>query len=167
VGKEAAGEGPASQPLRVVFDSQARLPLESQLLGTLEQAPVLVVASQEADPDRLAALREAGAETLIASGATPAERIASALADLGRRQIASLFLEGGATLAASFAAADQVDEARVFVAPVLVGGSGAARADDAEGADTAVTGPARHDALFSTSETVGDDVLITARFKEW
>src|SRR5215218_3964318 len=38
----------ARQPIRVIFDSQARLPLESQLLQTLDQAPVLVVASSDA-----------------------------------------------------------------------------------------------------------------------
>ena len=178
--EEAAGGDPTGQPLRVVFDSRARLPLDSQLLRTLEQAPVLIAASQEADPDRLAALREAGAETLVAAGATAAERIASVLADLGRRQITSLFLEGGATLASSFIAADQVDEARTFVAPVLLGSTGDSRAGGAAAGDphgggqvsehmgdTAVTGPARRDALSSTSETVGDDVLIKARFKEW
>jgi diaminohydroxyphosphoribosylaminopyrimidine deaminase/5-amino-6-(5-phosphoribosylamino)uracil reductase len=176
----ARGEGAAAegQPLRVVFDSRARLPLDSQLLCTIEQAPVLVVASQEADPDRLAALRDAGAETLIAGGATPAERIASALADLGRRQVTSLFLEGGATLAASFTAADQIDEARVFVAPVLLGGaaptgdvgSGGSRTETssppADPPDP-TTGPVRLAALSSQVGQVGDDVLITARFKEW
>ena len=40
----------ARQPLRVVFDSQARLPLDSQLLATLDQSPVLVVAAPERRP---------------------------------------------------------------------------------------------------------------------
>ena len=48
------------QPIRVVFDRQARLPLDSQLLQTLDQSPVLVVVSQDADPDRLAALARRG-----------------------------------------------------------------------------------------------------------
>ena len=113
----------ARQPLRVVFDSRARLPLDSQLLATLDQSPVLVVTSPDADPSRVSALRDAGAEILVASGAAPADRIASALADLGRRDITSLFLEGGRTLAAAFAAAGQVDESRTFVAPMLLGSS--------------------------------------------
>src|SRR3954464_4059920 len=41
----------ARQPLRVVFDSQARLPIESQLLQTLDQAPVLVMAAPGAPSD--------------------------------------------------------------------------------------------------------------------
>ena len=47
-----------------------------------------------------------------------------ALAELGRREINSVLLEGGATLAASFLAAGEIDELRLFVAPVLLGGSG-------------------------------------------
>ena len=149
------------QPLRVVFDSQARLPLDSQLLGTLDESPVLVVAAQEAEGTRLAALRDAGAEVLLAGGSTPAERIASALADLGRRELTSLFLEGGATLAAAFTASGQVDEARTFVAPILLGEVVARTGGDP------TTGPVRLAALSSEVESVGDDVLITARFKEW
>jgi diaminohydroxyphosphoribosylaminopyrimidine deaminase/5-amino-6-(5-phosphoribosylamino)uracil reductase len=124
------------QPLRVVFDRGARLPLESQLLRTLGQVPALVVVGPEADA---AGLREAGAEVLIAGG------IAAALAELGRRGITSLFLEGGPTLAAAFVDADEVDEARVFVAPILLGGS------------------KRIDAADPSAE----DTLIKTRLKEW
>ncbi|MDQ3725646.1 MAG: bifunctional diaminohydroxyphosphoribosylaminopyrimidine deaminase/5-amino-6-(5-phosphoribosylamino)uracil reductase RibD, partial [Actinomycetota bacterium] len=54
----------ARQPKRVIFDSQARLPLDSQLLATLDQAPVLVVTAPDAPSDRIDALRNAGAETI-------------------------------------------------------------------------------------------------------
>jgi len=48
----------ARQPKRVVFDSQARLPLHSQLLATLDQAPVLVITAPGAPADRTTALKE-------------------------------------------------------------------------------------------------------------
>jgi diaminohydroxyphosphoribosylaminopyrimidine deaminase / 5-amino-6-(5-phosphoribosylamino)uracil reductase len=153
--------GGVRQPLRVVFDSQARLPLDSQLLTTLDEAPVLVVASADADASHVIALREAGAEVLIADGASPADRIHAALADLGRREITSLFLEGGKTLASAFLDAGAIDEVRTFVAPVLLGSGGRA------GVPLTPTPPARATALQSGVETVGDDLLITARFKEW
>jgi diaminohydroxyphosphoribosylaminopyrimidine deaminase/5-amino-6-(5-phosphoribosylamino)uracil reductase len=161
------------QPVRVVFDRHARLPLDSQLLLTLDQSSVLVVVAPEADAS---ALREAGAEVVVADGIDPA------LAEVGRRGITSLFLEGGQTLAAAFRAADQLDETKTFVAPTLLGvGPDAARAGGAVGGPApedalataggggspAVTGPARRDALSHAVEPVGDDVLITARFKEW
>jgi diaminohydroxyphosphoribosylaminopyrimidine deaminase/5-amino-6-(5-phosphoribosylamino)uracil reductase len=151
----------ARQPIRVVFDSQARLPLDSQLLRTLDRSPVLVITSPEASSSRTVALREAGAEIAVASGSTSADRIGAALADLGRRNVASLFLEGGPTLAAAFVDAGQIDEARTFIAPVLLG------ADPEAPAAPPATGPARQVPLSSDVETIGDDVLITARFKEW
>ncbi len=126
----------ARQPLRVVFDRQARLPLDSQLLRTLDESPVIVVVSPAADAS---ALREAGAEVIVAAG------IPAALAELGRRGITSLFLEGGRILATAFADAGEIDEARVFVAPVLLAGSERVEAVDPGANDT----------------------LIETRFREW
>lgn len=129
----------ACQPIRVVFDRQARLPLDSQLLRTRDESPVLAIVSQDADPDRIGGLKNAGAEIVVADG------IDAALSDLGRRGITSLFLEGGRTLAAAFMSADQIDEARVFVAPILLAGDERLNALDAD----------------------ADDTLIATRFKEW
>lgn len=127
-----------SQPRRVVFDRQARLPLDSQLLRTLDTAPVTVVVSPAADPDRVAALRDVNADVLTV------DTIDAALSELGRRGVSSLFLEGGRTLAAAFAEADQIDEARIFVAPILLGG----------GRRTSV-------------DPGAEDTLVETRFKEW
>jgi diaminohydroxyphosphoribosylaminopyrimidine deaminase/5-amino-6-(5-phosphoribosylamino)uracil reductase len=140
----------ARQPLRVVFDRQARLPLDNQLLATLDEAPVLLVAAPDAPEDRVGALQDSGAEVILATD------IESALRELGRREVTSLFLEGGRTLASAFLAADQIDESRTFIAPMLIGGS-----------DKGGVAAKRHMALDSSVEQVGDDALITARFKEW
>ncbi len=176
----------ARQPLRVVFDSAARLPLDSQLLATVDQSPVLVVVAPDADPARLEVLRGAGAETLIAAGATNEDRINSTLSELGRRRITSLFLEGGRTLASAFAAAGAIDATRTFLAPILLGGfdpdlNASHRAGGAVGGPTpeeasataggggshAATGPARRDALNFEVERVGEDLLVSTRFREW
>jgi len=163
----------ARQPKRVAFDSQARLPLDSQLLQTLDQSPVLIVTSLGAPTDRISALKQAGAEIIVAPD------IESALRELGRREVTSLFLEGGRTLASSFISAGEVDESRTFIAPMLLGQdkggrrAGPAAAGDPPSPATAqemvppTTSPARVAALEAASERVGDDVLITARYKEW
>ncbi|HEU5106059.1 MAG TPA: bifunctional diaminohydroxyphosphoribosylaminopyrimidine deaminase/5-amino-6-(5-phosphoribosylamino)uracil reductase RibD [Solirubrobacterales bacterium] len=140
----------ARQPKRVVFDSQARLPLQSQLLSTLDQAPVLIITAPNAPADRVAALNAAGAETIVATD------LEAALRELGRREVTSLFLEGGRTLASGFVAAGQIDESRTFIAPMLLGGS-------EKGSD----GSARVVALEGTTGQVGDDILVRARLKEW
>jgi diaminohydroxyphosphoribosylaminopyrimidine deaminase/5-amino-6-(5-phosphoribosylamino)uracil reductase len=135
----------ARQPVRVIFDSQARLPLESQLLQTLDQAPVLVVTAPDAPADRISALKAAGAEILTAPD------IDSALHELGRRDLTSLFLEGGPTLASAFLSSDLIDESRTFIAPMLLGHQPSSR----------------QTALWSSTENIGPDTLITATFKEW
>lgn len=158
----ARSEGVRRQPLRVVFDSAARLPLDSQLLRTVEQAPLLVIASPQAERARLAALEAAGALVAIAGGATRAEGVGAALADLGRRGVTSLLLEGGPTLAGTFAAVGEIDEMRLFLAPIVVGGGPPALAGD---------GPERINeaarALAVGVERVADDVLVRARMREW
>ena len=166
----------ARQPKRVVFDSQARLPLDSQLLQTRDQSPVLVVIAPDAPNDRAAALRDAGAETIVATD------IESALRELGRREVTSLFLEGGRTLASAFLSSDQIDESRTFIAPMLLGIHKGSRragpvaagdppppagADASSGAVPPTAPPARVAALETTVERVGEDTLITARLKEW
>jgi diaminohydroxyphosphoribosylaminopyrimidine deaminase/5-amino-6-(5-phosphoribosylamino)uracil reductase len=153
----ARGIEGARQPLRVVFDRSARLPLDSQLMQTLDASPVVAVVSPDADPSRVATLREAGAEVVVAGGKTPGDCIHSVLSDLGRRDITSLLLEGGQTLASAFVDADELDEARSFIAPVLLGG----------GPSAAAAAPARRIALSRTVEEIDDDVLITARLREW
>ncbi|MFL5869936.1 MAG: bifunctional diaminohydroxyphosphoribosylaminopyrimidine deaminase/5-amino-6-(5-phosphoribosylamino)uracil reductase RibD, partial [Solirubrobacterales bacterium] len=52
------------QPVRVVFDSRARLPLDSALASSAREIPVLVVCADDAPADRVAALRDAGVEVL-------------------------------------------------------------------------------------------------------
>jgi len=147
--------GEARQPVRVVFDSQARLPLDSRLLATLDEAPVTVVHGPDADPARVEALLRASAETIAVGGESHAVRVRPALAELGRRGLTSLLLEGGATLAAAFAAAEEVDEARVFVAPLILGGPLA---------DVPVAGL---QGTLVEARAVGEDTLIRTRFKEW
>ncbi len=152
--------GARRQPTRVVFDSAARLPLGSKLVRTVDEAPLVVVASPEARRERVDGLREAGADVLLAAGRDSGERLLAALDDLGRRDVTSVFLEGGPTLAAAFAAAGEIDETRLFVAPVLLGGG--RLAPEAEGMVIEVSGGEGPD-----PEMVGGDVLIRARLREW
>jgi diaminohydroxyphosphoribosylaminopyrimidine deaminase/5-amino-6-(5-phosphoribosylamino)uracil reductase len=151
------------QPARVVFDSGARLPLDSALARSLDQAPLLVVTSPGAPPERLEPLERAGAEVVVVQG-EGAAGIGAALDELGRRQLTSVMLEGGPTLAGSFLDAGEVDELRLFIAPVVVGGSeargvvegrGAARIADAQRA------------LAIEWQQVGEDLLVRARLREW
>ena len=75
-----------------------------------------------------------------------------------------MLLEGGPHLAGAFLDAGEVDEMRIFVAPIAVGGRSARAPLEGEGSDSIEH--AQKAASF-TSRRVGEDLLIEARLKEW
>ncbi len=159
----ARGVAAERQPTRAVFDSGARLPLDGRLIRTATEAPVIVIAAPDAPAARIDALTNAGAEVIVCGGEGRA-RIESALAELGRRDLTSLMLEGGATIAGAFVDAGLIDELRLFVAPKLVGGAGARPLVGGEGSESlAMAEPA----ISIDCERSGEDLLIRARMREW
>jgi diaminohydroxyphosphoribosylaminopyrimidine deaminase / 5-amino-6-(5-phosphoribosylamino)uracil reductase len=157
-------EGAARQPARVVFDSAARLPLDSALVNSIDEAPLVVVCAPEAASARRDGLEGAGAEVVVAPGRTPRARLEAALDELGRRGIQDLFVEGGPTLAGSLLDAGEIDEVRFFIAPVLGGAAGARAALEGEGAVRIADGVRP---LATSFEQVGEDMLVRARLREW
>ena len=87
-----------------------------------------------------------------------------ALDELGSRDIQSLLLEGGPHLAGAFLEAGEIDEARMFIAPIMLGGAKARTAVEGIGVGDIASG-AR--ALAIETERIEDDVLVIARLKEW
>ena len=157
-------EGVARQPRRVVFDSEARLPLESRLVKGVAELPLIVVCSRAAKRTSVQALEAAGVDVIVATGANEGARVEHALDELGGREIQSLLLEGGPHLAGAFLEAGEIDEARMFIAPLLLGGGKAKTALEGIGVAQIAAGSR---ALASETERIEDDVLIIARFKEW
>ena len=156
--------GVSRQPTRVVFDSEASLPLDSQLVQGAGEVPVVLVCSRAAKRTATDALRNAGVEVVVTSGPNEAARVAHALEVLGSHGIQSLLLEGGPHLAGSFLEAGEIDEARLFVAPILAGGRDAKAAVEGQGVER-ISDAMR--SLHTDVERIDDDVLITARLREW
>ena len=157
-------DGVERQPRRVVFDSLARLPLDSQLVAQAEEVPLTVVVSRAAPRAATDALHNAGADVLLATGQHEPARVVSALDGLGQRGIKSMLLEGGPHLAGAFLDAGEIDELRLFVAPVLVGSRNAR--DPLEGVGAERIGEAVR-ATGLECHRIGEDVLLTARLAEW
>jgi diaminohydroxyphosphoribosylaminopyrimidine deaminase/5-amino-6-(5-phosphoribosylamino)uracil reductase len=157
-------EGVARQPRRVVFDTEARLPLDSNLVTSAAAVPVIVICSRAAARTAVQSLESAGVEVITVSGGNEAAHVEDALDQLGARDVQSLLLEGGPHLAGAFLEAGEIDEARIFVAPVLAGGREARTAVEGQGAER-IAGAVR--ALAAEVERIDGDVLITARLKEW
>jgi len=152
------------QPQRVVFDTLARLPPTSQLVAAAAEIPLTVVVSRAAARADTDALEAAGVQVLVATGENEPARVRSALDQLGALGTASVLLEGGPHLAGAFLDAGEIDEIRLFLAPLLLGGS-AAR-DPLEGKGVERISEALR-ALTFDCESIGEDLLISARLREW
>jgi diaminohydroxyphosphoribosylaminopyrimidine deaminase/5-amino-6-(5-phosphoribosylamino)uracil reductase len=157
-------EGVARQPRRVVFDSEARLPLDSRLVRDVSDVPLIVVCSRAAKRTSVEALQAAGVDVIVATGENEGARVQHALDELGAREVQSLLLEGGPHLAGAFLEAEEIDEVRVFIAPVLLGGAQARTAVEGIGFGEIAAAPRP---LAIETERIDDDVLFVARFKEW
>jgi diaminohydroxyphosphoribosylaminopyrimidine deaminase/5-amino-6-(5-phosphoribosylamino)uracil reductase len=157
-------DGVYRQPRRVVFDAEARLPLSSILVQSARDTQVTVVCSRAASRTHVTGLEAAGVEVLMVKGDTEPARVAAGLLELGELDVQSVLLEGGPHLAGAFMDAGEIDQARVFIAPLLAGGSRARGALDGQGVEW--IGEASK-ALSHTVEQIDDDVLVSARFTEW
>ncbi len=113
-------------PTRIVVDARGVLPVDSQLAHTAAESPVLLATTDRADAERLRALAARGVEPILfptaAEGRVPLDAL---FAELGRRRMTNVLVEGGGRLLGSLFDSGLIDEVHVFIAPKLVGGGDA------------------------------------------
>ncbi|HPQ44490.1 MAG TPA: bifunctional diaminohydroxyphosphoribosylaminopyrimidine deaminase/5-amino-6-(5-phosphoribosylamino)uracil reductase RibD [Syntrophales bacterium] len=109
-------------PLRVVADSTLKIPLGAQVLGNQDAAKAVIITGPVSGRKRRAMLEERGIETLVieekSNGGLNLKKL---LAELGKRQISSLLVEGGAGIITSFLKEGLFDRMIVITAPRIVG----------------------------------------------
>lgn len=143
-------EGNHHQPVRIVVDSNLRIPVDSQLVKTAREYRTIVattVISTEAERngeisfncriflDSLRLLEMTGVEVLECQSKNNHVDINDLITKLGSMGIDSLLLEGGGTLNAAFLEAGCVDEVWTFIAPKIIGGEGAKTPVSGKGID--------------------------------
>jgi diaminohydroxyphosphoribosylaminopyrimidine deaminase/5-amino-6-(5-phosphoribosylamino)uracil reductase len=111
-------------PVRVVADSDLRLPPNARLVQSARDIPVWIVASDDAPVANEAALRTAGVEIIRSEQGPGGVDLADALRRLAGKGMTRILVEGGPTLAASLVRADLVDEVVLLRAPEAIGSSG-------------------------------------------
>ncbi len=111
-----AEAGQSAAPPIVVVTNRARLDPTARLF-TGARGSVLVVAGAQADPERLAALRDVAEVVTVDQPKIEARRIPALLAERGLRRILT---EGGPTLLGELA--DVLDDLCLTTAPMLIGG---------------------------------------------
>ena len=104
------------QPLRVVLDSDLRMPLAAKMLGL--PGETLIFCSSDASA---AGFANAGAEVLRTNGENGFLDLASVLQELAQRGINDLLVEAGPTIAGQLLALKLVDELVIYQAPHILG----------------------------------------------
>jgi diaminohydroxyphosphoribosylaminopyrimidine deaminase/5-amino-6-(5-phosphoribosylamino)uracil reductase len=117
---------------RIVVDGRATLPIDRQLIRTLDEAPLLVAVGSHAMPDDVARLADAGCDVYRCDGANHEERLRSLLAELGQRGMTNVLVEGGGRLLANLHRIRGVDEVHAFIAPKILGNTAAAPMNGSE-----------------------------------
>jgi diaminohydroxyphosphoribosylaminopyrimidine deaminase/5-amino-6-(5-phosphoribosylamino)uracil reductase len=111
--------------LRAVLDPLLRFPLDARILETLGRGPVVVFAGRGASGAKARALGRLGVEVLFPPAGRKGWPLDLVLAELGRRDVASLLVEGGGRLYTAFVEAGLADKVVLTLAPRLVGGASA------------------------------------------
>ncbi|MGB0573062.1 MAG: bifunctional diaminohydroxyphosphoribosylaminopyrimidine deaminase/5-amino-6-(5-phosphoribosylamino)uracil reductase RibD [Alphaproteobacteria bacterium] len=112
-------------PLRVVFDSQLRISLESELVRTAADVQTWVLSAAKTDKERRKALEGAGVMVVPIEDVVDGQpEPGAALRALGAMGVTRLMVEGGARLSTGLLRAGLVDRLLWFRAPSLIGGDG-------------------------------------------
>ena len=133
--RDEGGSPLARQPLRVVLDSQCRLPSDAKMLG--EPGTTLIVTSESTSPARIAELADRGVQFLqVPLNEVGRLDLSETTAELGRRDVVNLLVEGGGIVLGSLFDAGLVDKVYAFVAPKIIGGEAAPTPVGGTGAPT-------------------------------
>ncbi|WP_417914524.1 bifunctional diaminohydroxyphosphoribosylaminopyrimidine deaminase/5-amino-6-(5-phosphoribosylamino)uracil reductase RibD [Candidatus Electronema sp. JM] len=139
-------------PLRVILDSQLRLPPEAKMLRQQSAAQTWIFCRTDACAEKQRKLEEAGAVVhRVAANENGQLDLKQVLRILGQSNITSVLVEGGAAVHGAFLRAGLADEACLFVAPCFIGENGT----------PLLTGDAPEALLTElTAEKLGEDVLL-------
>lgn len=153
-------EGEYKQPLRVIVDSSLSIPERSRIVKTALDVPTVVAAVQgRYSETKRTQLERMGLEIWDLPAINGKVDLWALMKELGKREITSLFLEGGSTLNASALEAGIIDKFVFFQAPLIIGGQ------DSPGVFGGVGREQLSDCLHlnrTSVEEIGDDLMITA-----
>jgi diaminohydroxyphosphoribosylaminopyrimidine deaminase / 5-amino-6-(5-phosphoribosylamino)uracil reductase len=113
------------QPIRVVLDSTLRTPVGSALVGGIAQAPLWIIAAEDAPAAPEHALRAAGAEVMrVGRGPDGQLDLSAALRLLATRGITRIFSEGGPIVGEALAERGFADVVIISTADHALGAPG-------------------------------------------
>ena len=160
-------------PIRIICDTNLKLPLESQIVKTAKEVPTIVAVSERyretaqsealsetekvSIEEKIGKYEENGIEILYVTEKNGHIDLNDLMQKLGERSIDSILLEGGGILNWSALKSGIVNKVYAYIAPKLFGGADAKTPIEGMGTDS----PAHAVMLGNSKVTkLGDDLLI-------
>lgn len=144
-------------PMRIILDSNARTPLTARVLTGRRENPTLIAVARNAAKERVEALRSTGAEVIVTESLGKVD-LQSLLLSLHHKGIKRVMVEGGGNVNWSLLQNGLVDEVRVALAPIIVGGRDATTLVEGEGVNKIADGIRL---ALQRIERYGKDTVLT------
>ena len=145
-------------PLRIIVDTKARIPLSAAVCEVNDSKRTLLVVGESADPNKIAKLKKLGVEICAAKEKNGQIDLPALLDTLGEREITSILLEGGSTLNGMMLEERLVDKVYFFYALKIFGGWDAPSAIGGAGIGRIADAPVITD---YTIQQIENDILMT------
>lgn len=110
-------------PYRIIIDSKAKLPLDSNLVNCPDPEKTLVIATESADYNKVQSLRNNGVDVAIVAEKNGRVDLNKAFEYLASRKLMAIFSEAGPVLQGALLDEGLVDSIKVFISPKICGGS--------------------------------------------
>lgn len=109
-------------PIRIVVDSNLRIPMECKIVNTAEEVETIVATTDKSNLEKKKKLERKGVKVIVVPSKNEKVDLKELMIILGDLKIDSILLEGGGTL--NFSALEQkiVDKVKIYIAPKIIGG---------------------------------------------
>ena len=144
------------QPLRVIVDSQLRIPLDSKICGSAKEYPTLIACVCD-DRKKIEALEERGVQVCVLPAKNNRTDLRALINKLGEMQISSVLIEGGGEINESALRENIVDHVYAYIAPILIGGKDAKTPVEGLGAECPQDGAKLENRKLTV---LGEDILL-------
>ena len=148
-------------PIRIICDSNLRIPFESNIVNTANKIQTIVVCTNEADTDKQKYLEECGVE-VVRQKRKGRVNLSELMKTLGEKGIDSILLEGGGTLNAQALKENVVNKICCFIAPKIVGGANAKSPIEGKGVEKMMEA---YNLRNLEIQKIGNDIMLTGYLK--
>lgn len=112
-------------PRRIIVDSNAALPLHSQLIKTIGESEIMVAVTKNAPQERIENLKQLGCKIIQTKDTGGRVDFHELFRHLGEMKLTNILVEGGGGIITSLIEGHFADKIIVFIAPIIIGGEGA------------------------------------------